>query len=103
MLAQARQQRFPSTDTLFKMSFWGHISSTRIQYSMAEKISKSWVRGRVEDALRGGLAPAYETVRADSVKFLVKLPTAYGLPITTFHGLSSLELSLLGRHSRSGV
>src|SRR5438445_6140827 len=101
MLAQARQHRFPSTDTLFKMSFWGHISSTRIQYSMAEKISKSWVRGRVEDALRGGLARAYETVRVDPVKFLVKLRTAYGLPITTFHGVYSVELSSLDSVSQS--
>src|SRR5438552_9590190 len=68
---------------------------------MAEKISKSWVRGRVEDALRGGLARAYETVRVDPVKFLVKLRTAYGLPITTFHGVYSVELSLLDSVSQS--
>src|SRR5437773_4812531 len=102
MLAQAQQQRFPSrTRILFEMGFWGHISSTRIQYSMAEKISKSWVRGRVEDALRGGLARAYETVRVDPVKFLVKLRTAYGLPITTFHGVYSVELSSLDSVSQS--
>src|SRR5213593_486697 len=68
---------------------------------MAEKISKSWVRGRVEDALRGGLARAYETVRVDPVKFLVKLRTAYGLPITTFHGVYSVELSSLDSVSQS--
>src|SRR2546428_13204282 len=62
---------------------------------MAENIGKSWVRGRVEDALRGGLARAYETVRVDPVKFLVKLRTAYGLPITTFHGVYLVEISLL--------
>src|SRR5712692_2950685 len=70
---------------------------------MAEKISKSWVRGRVEDALRGGLARAYETVRVDPAKFLVKLRTAYGLPITTFHGLYSVELSLLDSVSQSVI
>src|SRR3989441_12006732 len=70
---------------------------------MAEKIGKSWVRGRVEDALRGGLARAYETVRVDPAKFLVKLRTAYGLPITTFHGVYSVELSSLDGVSQSVI
>src|SRR5207244_10927234 len=75
--------------------------STRIVHPMPENMTKSLVRVGVEDALRGGLARAYETVRVDPVKFLVKLRTAYGLPITTFHGVYSVELSSLDSVSQS--
>jgi len=38
---------------------------------------------------------AYETVRVDPQRFLLQLRAAYGLPISTFHGVYSVELTRL--------
>ena len=59
----------------------------------AEK--KSWLRRRAEGAIRSGLTRAYETVRVDHERFLFQLRAAYGLPIVTFHGVYSVEMSRL--------
>ncbi|MGA2005048.1 MAG: EcsC family protein [Terriglobales bacterium] len=56
---------------------------------------KSWLRRRAEDAFRSGLTRAYETVRVDPQRFLFQLRAAYGLPIVTFHGVYSVEMSRL--------
>jgi len=56
---------------------------------------KSWLRRRTEDAVRGGLTRAYETVRVDPERFLFQLRAAYGLPIVTFQGVYSVEMSRL--------
>jgi hypothetical protein len=61
---------------------------------MAEE-KKSWLRRRTEDAIRGGLTRAYETVRVDPERFLFQLRAAYGLPIVTYHGVYSVEMSRL--------
>jgi hypothetical protein len=60
-----------------------------------ETIRKSWLRRRLEEALRRGFQHAYETVKVDSSKFLLQMRAAYGLPITTFQGVYSVELSAL--------
>ncbi len=62
---------------------------------MAEQIRKSWFRRRVEDALVRGLTRAYETVKVDPAHFLLQLRAAYGLPITSFHGVYSVETNVL--------
>lgn len=62
---------------------------------MADEPRKSWVRRRIEDGLRRGFQHAYETVRVDPAKFLMQLRIAYGIPITSFQGLYSVELNLL--------
>lgn len=62
---------------------------------MTEEITKSWVRGRLEEALRNGLTRAYETVKVDPAKFLRQLRAAYGLPITSFHGVYSVDLAVV--------
>lgn len=56
---------------------------------------KSWLRGRVENAIRSGLTRAYETVRVDPEHYLMQLKVAYGLPIATFRGVYSVEVELL--------
>ena len=56
---------------------------------------KSWLRRRTEAAIRGGLTRAFETVRVDPERFLFQLRAAYGLPIVTFHGVYSVEMSRL--------
>jgi hypothetical protein len=62
---------------------------------MIEDARKSWIRGRVEKAVGRAFTKAYETVRVDPEKFLLQLRTAYGLPISTFHGVYSIEVGHL--------
>lgn len=62
---------------------------------MAEQIRKSWLRRRFENALLRGLQHAYETVKVDPQKFLLQLRIAYGVPITSFRGVYSVEMSHL--------
>jgi hypothetical protein len=62
---------------------------------MADGARKTWLRRRIEDGLRRGFQHAYETVKVDPAKFLMQLRVAYGVPISSFQGLYSVELSLL--------
>ena len=62
---------------------------------MAGEEKKSWLRRRAEGAIRKGLTRAYETVRVDPERFLFQLRAAYGLPIITFHGVYSVDMSRL--------
>jgi hypothetical protein len=62
---------------------------------MPDLEKKSWLRRRVEGAIRGGLTRAYQTVRVDPDRFLIQLRIAYGLPIAGFRGAYSLEISRL--------
>lgn len=74
---------------------------------MPETARKSWLRRRLENGLRRGFQHAYETVRVDPARFLLQLRAAYGLPITTFKGVYSVELGTLDdlarRIIRSGM
>src|SRR6266852_5449140 len=74
---------------------------------MAEQIRKSWLRHRFEEGLRRGFQHAYETVKVDPAKFLLQLRAAYGLPIASFHGVYSVEMTHLddvaGGIIRSGM
>jgi uncharacterized protein (DUF697 family) len=62
---------------------------------MAEQQRKSWIRRRIENGLRRGFQHAYETVKVDPNKFLLQLRAAYGVPINTFQGSYSVDLSVL--------
>lgn len=62
---------------------------------MAESEKKSWLRRRAEGAIRKALTRAYETVKVDPGRFLFQLRAAYGLPIVTFRGVYSVEMSRL--------
>jgi uncharacterized protein (DUF697 family) len=62
---------------------------------MAEQQRKSWLRRRIENALRRGFQHAYETVKVDPNKFLLQLRTAYGVPINSFQGIYSVDVSIL--------
>jgi hypothetical protein len=59
---------------------------------MAAIESKSWLRARVEKALVKGMTRAYSTVQVDPDKFLLRLRTAYRMPISGYHGVYSLEV-----------
>jgi hypothetical protein len=62
---------------------------------MAEQLRKSWARRKVENALRRSFQHAYETVKVDPNKFLLQLRTAYGVPIRSFQGIYSVDVSQL--------
>src|ERR1700687_3980629 len=51
---------------------------------------KSWMRRRVEGAIRGGLTRTYETIKVDPGRFLMQMRVAQGLPLATFHGVYTL-------------
>ena len=74
---------------------------------MIEQIRKSWLRRRIEDGLHHGFQHAYETVKVDPSKFLLQLRVAYGLPVSSFQGVYSVEIGHLDdvarRVIRSGM
>ena len=55
----------------------------------------SWFRRRMENALRRGFTEAYETVKVDPARFLLQLQAAHGLPISTYRGVYSLDITQL--------
>lgn len=62
---------------------------------MAAKVQQSWLRKRAETGLRRGFERAYHTVKVDPGKFLLQVRAAYGLPVSTFQGLSTVDVGLL--------
>ncbi len=68
---------------------------------------KSWLRRRLAGTLQRAFVHAYETVKVDPRKFLLQLRAAYGLPVTSFPGVYSLEMGVLDdladRIVRSGM
>lgn len=65
--------------------------------------NKSWLRRRVEGAIRGGLTRAYETVRVDPSRFLMQLRVAHGLPVASFRGVYTLEMERLDEVAESVI
>src|SRR6266702_6298108 len=55
----------------------------------------SWLRRWVENALSKALMRAYKTVRVDPDRFLLELRSAYGLPVTNFQGMYTVEPPVL--------
>ena len=49
----------------------------------------------METTVGRAFTKAYETVKVDPEKFLLQLRVAYGLPISTFHGVYSIEVGHL--------
>ena len=62
---------------------------------MAGQTQQSWLRKRAEVGLRRGFERAYHTVKVDPQRFLLQLRAAYGLPIASFQGTYSVEMSHL--------
>lgn len=62
---------------------------------MSVSADKSWLRRRVERSLNAALTRAYKTVRVDPNRFLIELRAAYGLPVSSFQGMYSLDIALL--------
>jgi hypothetical protein len=74
---------------------------------MQDTPSKSWLRRKVENTLRRLLTRAYRTVQVDPPRFLLQLRAAYGLPISSYHGVFSVDIARLddvaNRIIRSGM
>jgi EcsC protein family len=62
---------------------------------MPDDEKKSWLRRRVEGAIRGSLTRAYQTVRVDPDRFLLQLRIAHGLPIAGFRGVYTVPVEQL--------
>ena len=62
---------------------------------MQMELSKSWLRRKVENTLRHSFMRAYKTVRVDPQRFLLQLRAAYGLPISSYQGVYSIEIARL--------
>jgi uncharacterized protein (DUF697 family) len=58
-------------------------------------VNQSWLRRRVEKSFSAALMRAYKTVRVEPDRFLVELRAAYGLPISSFQGMYSLDIEIL--------
>ncbi|MBV9574853.1 MAG: EcsC family protein [Acidobacteriales bacterium] len=66
-----------------------------IQVAMIGQTAKSWLRRRIESGLQRGFQRAYQTVRVNPSKFLFQLRAGYGLPISTFQGVYSVDVERL--------
>ena len=109
MLAQPKLFRFCGQTRLLA-SVVPAFAPARVALSctyMRTQGPKSWLREKMEAGLRRGFEQAYETVRVDSEKFLAELRIAYGMPIASFQGVYSIEVSqlddLAARVIRSGM
>jgi uncharacterized protein (DUF697 family) len=58
---------------------------------------KSWVRRRVENAVRGAFMKAYKTIKVNPEHYLEHLRMAYNLPALTYEGIYSVNPELLDR------
>src|ERR1700686_730244 len=56
---------------------------------------KTWLRSRIEKSLSTALTSAYKTVRVDPERFLLERRAAHGLPVNSFQGMYSLDMSVL--------
>ncbi|HEY7351349.1 MAG TPA: EcsC family protein [Terriglobales bacterium] len=56
---------------------------------------KSWLRHRLERSASTALMRAYKTVRVEPERFLIELRAAYGLPISSFQGVYSLDIAVV--------
>jgi hypothetical protein len=62
---------------------------------MIEQSHKSWLRRRIETSFQRGFQRAYQTVKVNPSRFLLQLQSVYGVPVTSFQGLSSVDIDVL--------
>ncbi len=64
---------------------------------MSRRERKSWVRRRLEGAIRTAFLRAYETIKVDPEHYLEHLRMAYNLPALTYEGVYSVAPEVLDR------
>ncbi|HWR34688.1 MAG TPA: EcsC family protein [Clostridia bacterium] len=57
--------------------------------------NSSWLRRRVEAALKDGFAHAYESIKVDPEEYLMHLRMAHNLPVQTYEGMFSVGIEQL--------
>lgn len=62
---------------------------------MANLDGKSWIRRRLEGAIRSAFMKAYSTIKVDPKHYLEHLRIAYNLPALTFDGVYSVSPEIL--------
>jgi uncharacterized protein (DUF697 family) len=62
---------------------------------MPQANHKSWMRRRLEDAVRRAFMKAYETIKVDPAHYLDHLRIAYNLPALSYDGVYSVDPDLL--------
>jgi uncharacterized protein (DUF697 family) len=64
---------------------------------MASLVGHSWIRKRLEGAIRGAFTKAYKTIKVNPENYLEHLRMAYNLPALTYDGVYSVDPVLLDR------
>jgi EcsC protein family len=64
---------------------------------------QSWLRRRVEGAIRRGLTRTYDTIKVDPGRFLMQLRVAHGLPLATFQGVFTIPVERLDDVAESTI
>lgn len=64
---------------------------------MASYPKHSWVRRRLEGAIRGAFTKAYKTIKVNPENYLEHLRIAYNLPALSYDGVYSVDPVLLDR------
>lgn len=64
---------------------------------------KSWIRQRLEGALRSAFTKAYETVKVDPQNYFEHLRMAYDLPALTVDGIYSVPIDVLDRIAEDAI
>jgi hypothetical protein len=62
---------------------------------MASELKQSWIRRRLEGAIRSAFTRAYETIKVNPENYLQHLRVAYNLPALTYEGVYSVDPALL--------
>jgi hypothetical protein len=62
---------------------------------MAEQIRHSWVVRQLQGAVNRAFLRAYHTVRVEPISFLMQLRSAYGVPVSDYRGMYTLEVGRL--------
>ena len=70
---------------------------------MPRREAKSWVRRRLEAAIRRAFLRAYETIKVDPEHYLEHLRMAYHLPALTYDGVYSVAPEVLDRIAEETV
>ncbi len=64
---------------------------------MADRVRRSWLASKLENAIQRGFLRAYHHVQVDPARFLMQLRSAHGLPISTYQGVFQLDLRQLDK------
>jgi len=62
---------------------------------MATSTNSSWLTYRLQEAIEGGLARAYEQLKVDADRYLIHLRRAHGLPVESFRQIHSIHPNVL--------